>query len=108
MKINSTSPTPVSRVREILEKRSKNGEELGYEQENALEHSAEVCELDSKKAASLASKLMKEVPGLTDETALKLAEICPSEPALVKAIALYSQLELSDEDVDKILKTIKG
>lgn len=108
MKIISTSPAPVSRVKEVLEKRAEDGEELGYEQANALEHAKEFSILDSKKTISLASKLMKEVPSLTDDAAMKLAEIQPSSPELVRAIMLYSRLELQEEDTKKILGAIKG
>lgn len=108
MKVTSTSPTSVSRVKEILEKRAEDGEELGYEQANALEHAAEFSELDSTKVASLASKLKKEVAILSDEAAMKLAEIQPSSPELAKAILLYSKLELSEEELQKVLDTIKG
>ena len=108
MKIISTSPAPVSRVKEVLEKRAEGGEELGYEQANALEHAKEFSIADSKKTILLASKLMKEVPSLTDDAAMKLAEIQPSSPELVRAIMLYSRLELQEEDLKKILGAIKG
>ena len=108
MKVLSTTPTSVSKVKEVLEKRAENGEELGYEQQNALDHSVEFTELDAKKTASLASKLKKEVPSLTDDAAMKLAEIQPSGPELVRSILLYSKVELPEEEVTKVLTTIKG
>ena len=108
MKVLSTTPTSVSRVKEVLEKRAEDGEELGYEQQNALEHAAEFTELDAKKTSSLASKLKKEVASLTDDASMKLAEIRPSSPELVKSILLYSKVELPDEEVEKVLAAIKG
>ena len=108
MKVTSTSPVSVSRVKELLQKRADDGEELGYEQDNALEHATEFSDGDSKKVSALATKLKKELSSLTDEVAMKLAEIQPTEAPLVKAIALYSKLELSDEDIETVLKTIKG
>ncbi|MCP4646464.1 MAG: hypothetical protein GY852_01850 [bacterium] len=108
MKVLSTTPTSVSKVKEVLEKRAEDGEELGYEQQNSLEHAMEFTELDAKKTASLASKLKKEVPTLTGDAAMKLAEIQPSGPELVRSILLYSKVELPEEDVTKVLVTIKG
>ena len=108
MKVLSTTPTSVSKVKEVLEKRAEDGEELGYEQQNALEHAVEFTELDAKKTSSLASKLKKEVPSLTDHAAMKLAEIQPSGPELVRSILLYSKVELPEEEVEKVLATIKG
>ena len=107
MKVVSSSPAPLSRVKEALEKRAEDGEELGYEQLNALEHAKEFSISDSKKTASLASKLRKEVPSLTEEAAMKLAEIQPSSPELVRAIMLYSRIELKEEDITKILGAAK-
>jgi len=108
MKILSTTPTSVSKIKEVLEKRAEDGEELGYEQQNSLEHAVEFAELDAKKTASLASKMKKEVPSLTDDAAMKLAEIRPSGPELVKSILLYSKVELPEEEITKVLATIKG
>ena len=108
MKILSSSPISFSKVKEVLGKRAEGGEELGYEQVNALEHAAEFSLLDSKKTAALAAKLKKEVPSLTDETAMKLAEIQPSVPELARTILVYSKIELPDEEIDRALAIIKG
>ncbi len=108
MKVISTSPVPLSLVKEVLEKRAEAGEELGYEQANALEHAKAFSKMESKKVISLAGKLRKAVPQLNEDTSVKLAEISPSTPALVKAIALYQKAELKDEEVAAILKTITG
>ncbi len=106
MKVISTSPTSVSKIKELLEKRAEAQEELGYEQQNALEHGVEFAGKDSKKAAALASKLQKEVSSLNEESALKMAELCPQDPALIRMIA--ANPELSDEDIQKILSALKG
>ena len=108
MKVLSTSPVSLSKVKEVLEKRAKKDEELGYEQVNALEHATEFYRFDSKKTAALASKLKKEVPSLTDETAMKLAEIQPTTPELARMILVYSKVELPDEEIERTLTIIKG
>jgi len=108
MKVLSTTPTSVSKVKEVLEKRAEDGEELGYEQQNSLEHAMEFTESDAKKTASLASKLKKEIPSLTEDAAMKLAEIQPSGPELVRSILLYSKVELPEEEITTVLATIKG
>ena len=108
MKILSSSPVPLSKVKEILEKRAEGGEELGYDQQNALEHAGAFTLQDSKKTAALAAKLKREVPSLTEEAAMKLAEILPSSPELAKTILLYSKVELPDEEIERTLTIIKG
>jgi len=107
VKVLTSTPVPISKIKEVLEKRAETGEELGYEQVNALEHATEFSLLDSKKTASLASKLKKEISSLSDEAAMKLAEIQPTTPELIKTILLYSKLELSDEEIELILATVK-
>jgi DNA-directed RNA polymerase subunit F len=106
MKVNSTSPASVSKIKELLEKRADAEEELGYEQQNALEHGVEFAELTSKKVDSLAAKLKKEFPALSEEAAFKMAEILPPSVALVRMIA--SNPELSEEDAQKIISALKG
>jgi DNA-directed RNA polymerase subunit F len=109
MKVVSTAPTSAARVKELLAKRAEAGEELGYEQANALEHATALGEeLEAKKVAALAAKLGKEFPALGEEAAMKLAEIQPSSPELVRAILLYSKVELSEEEIKKVLDAIKG
>lgn len=108
MKVLTVTPVPLSKVKEVLEKRAEAGEELGYEQVNALEHAIEFSLLDSKKTASLAAKLRKEVPSLTEDAAMKLAEIQPSTPELARTILLYSKVELPDEEIERTLIIIQG
>jgi DNA-directed RNA polymerase subunit F len=106
MKVGSTSPASVSKIKEILEKRAKKEEELGYEQQNALEHGEEFADIDSKKVSALSSKLSKEFPSLSEEAAVKIAEIRPMDIALVKMIA--ANPDLSDEEAQKILSALRG
>ena|GEM_PF-851044 len=108
MKVLTVTPVPLSKVKEVLEKRAEAGEELGYEQVNALEHANEFSLADSKKMVSLAAKLRKEIPSLTEDTAMKLAEIQPSTPELARTILLYSKVELPDEEIERTLTIIKG
>ncbi|MBD3390262.1 hypothetical protein GF415_04920 [Candidatus Micrarchaeota archaeon] len=107
MRITGTEPTSITKVKEVLEARAEAGEELGYEQENALEHASEFAHSTSKKTAELASKLRKEVPELEEEAAMKLAEVLPSTPELVQAILTYTKTELTEDQVSKIVELTK-
>ncbi len=107
MKVTGTEPTSISKVKEVLEARAEAGEELGYEQENALEHASEFAHSPSKKTVALASKLRKEIPELEAEAAMKLAEVLPSTPELVQAILTYTKTELPEDKVNKIVELIK-
>ncbi len=108
MKVLSSTPIPVSKIKEVLEKRAEAGEELGYEQVNALEHATAFSLESSKKTLALAAKLKREVSALTEEAAMKLAEIQPSTPELTRTILLYSKVELPDEEIERTLTIIKG
>jgi len=108
MKVLTVTPVPLSKIKEVLEKRAEAGEELGYEQTNALLHATEFSILDSKKTTALAAKLKKEVPSLTEDATMKLAEIQPTSPELARTILLYSKVDLPDEEIERTLTIIKG
>ncbi len=104
MEIKSSRPVSVSEAKEIMAKRKEDGE-LGYEQSQSLENSERFAKLDADKARKSVQKL-KENPKISEDMAVKIVDICPDNPATLKAILVKDRVELSDDEIDKILKEL--
>ena len=104
MDIKSTKPVSLLEAKEILEKREKDGE-LGYEQSQALEHAKKFCNMDSKKLQKVLGTLTKNEK-VTDEIALKIIDVMPADSATIKAILAKDKIELSEEELNSIIKEL--
>ena len=104
MDIKETKTISIAEVKEILLKRQKEGE-LQYEQIQALEHAENINTVKLTKIASAVKELMKNEK-INQEVAIKLVDIQPKKPETVKSIILRSRLELSDEEIEEIIKII--
>jgi len=104
MEIKSTKPSSISNAKEILLKRKDDGE-LGYEQSQALESTQRFANLDVDKADGLVQKLVKNYK-MNEELAVKIVDIKPTTPATLRAILVRYRMEMSDEDVDRVLKEL--
>ena len=102
MKIKNSKPVPVSDAKEILSSRSADGE-LGYEQAQALDNAERFS--DSEKTKKILKALSKNEK-VTEELAAKIADIRPKKPETLKALLVKDRVELSDEEVDSILKEL--
>ena len=100
MKVKSSKIIPTSEAHKILTKRSEDGE-LGYEQSQALDHSAKRPETSKK----LLDALM-ENGKIDEELAVKLADIRPKTPATVRAILVKNKIDMSEEEIVAILKEL--
>ncbi|VVC02253.1 Uncharacterised protein [uncultured archaeon] len=105
MKINSSTPLTLARVKEMLKAREKEGE-LGYEQKQAQEYSEKFAKQERKKAEDLVDKVM-ENKKITRETAVILVNIAPTHPETVKTIVLKDKAELTDDEAQEIAKLFK-
>ena len=92
MEIKSSRPVSVSEAKEILTKRKEDGE-LGYEQMQAFENSERFAAPDSKKVERLVESV-KEIGKLSEETAIKIVDIRPDNPATLRAILVKDRIEL--------------
>jgi DNA-directed RNA polymerase subunit F len=102
MKVKTSSVVSVSEAKEILSKRQEDGE-LGYEQAQALEHAEKFCKEKPDKCKKIVEALAKHEK-VSEELAVKIADIGPSDPATLKAILAKDRIELSDEEAAAILK----
>jgi DNA-directed RNA polymerase subunit F len=103
MEIKSTRPASIAEAKDILEKRSKESE-LGYEQFQALEHGEKFAG-EPEAIKKLISALTKHEK-ITEELAIKLIDISPSDPSTVKSILVKDRVELSEEEINQILKEL--
>ena len=104
MEIKSSDPVSLAKVKEILSKRQKDGE-LGYEQAQALEHAEKFCNSDPGKVKKTIEALKKH-DKITEELAVKIADIGPTDPSTIKAILAKERIEISDEEAAAILKDV--
>jgi DNA-directed RNA polymerase subunit F len=103
MKILSSTPVSVSEVKEILEKRQKEGE-LNYEQTLALEHAEKADSAKGmKKKVEEVQDSFKKIPLAT---AIKIVDIKPKQPATLRAILVQGKVDLNEEEINELLKII--
>ena len=103
MENEKTEPVPESEIKAELEKRKKEEEELAYEQAQALEHAEKYIELTPAKMKKLVEDIRKNEK-IPLETAIKIAEIMPKHVSTLKAILIKDKVELSDEELNAVIK----
>lgn len=104
MDIKSSKPVTVSEASEILSKRKEDGE-LGYEQSQAQESAEKFAKHPPEKARKIASEIASGGK-VSVELAAKIVDISPDNPATLKAILVKDKVELSDEEISRILKEL--
>ncbi|MFH1394506.1 MAG: hypothetical protein ABII71_01345 [Candidatus Micrarchaeota archaeon] len=102
MEVVSTKPVSVLQVKEELTKRNEGGE-LGYEQAQALEHADNTVTLTPAKHEKLVEEL-KKIDGMTEEAALKVGDVMPKHVSTLKALLMKEKIELSDGDLENVIK----
>ncbi len=105
MEIISSKPVGGWVLKDLLEKRSKD-EELGYEQQQSAEYLEKFSKLKAKDAEKLVAELKKNSK-VTEETAIKIAELLPKQADTLKAILAKDKVELNDEEIASVLASIK-
>jgi len=104
MDVKSSRAASVSEAKDILAKRKEDGE-LGYEQSQALENSERFSAADTSRDAKLVETLVKKNK-LSGEAAIKVVDIRPANAPTLKAILLKEKMDISEEEIEAILKEI--
>jgi DNA-directed RNA polymerase subunit F len=104
MNVRGTKPVTVAEARELLSERKEIGE-LGYEQSQALEHAEKFTRFDTAKAKKAVSAIMK-AGKVSESIAVKIVDICPENAATLKAILTKDKVELSEEEMNDIIKEL--
>ncbi|UCE91032.1 MAG: RNA polymerase [Methanobacteriota archaeon] len=95
----------LAEVKEVLLKRQE-AQELTAEQKLALEHSQKFSRLEAKKARKLIREL-GELEFLTQQNAVKIADIMPTHADDVRVIFAKERANLEKKDVEKILSVVE-
>ena len=98
-------PVSLSEVKTILNKLSKEREELLYEQRIALEHAQQFAKLPVKKTNDMIKELMK-LEFLEQVHAYKLADLLPNTKDDIKSIFAKERITLREENIKKILEIV--
>ena len=104
MDVKSSKAITVSEAKEILAKRKEDGE-LGYEQTQALENCEKYAKHEGEKARKLVDTLAKGGK-INRDTAIKIVDVGPDNAATLRAILVKDRIELSEEEINEILKEL--
>lgn len=103
-KVLSVNPVPLVKVKEMLKEIAKEGE-LTYEQTLTLKYADKFSKITRAKAEKLIEDLMK-IEGMTEEIAIKITDLLPQNEEILSLI-ISKKVKISDEDMKKIIKTVK-
>jgi DNA-directed RNA polymerase subunit F len=104
---SETAKRPVTSAEalEILEKR-KEDDKLGYEQELAHDHIAKYGGASAAEGRKMKKELMEL--GVTEATAIKIADIMPIDVAQLKHILVLEKKNYDEEDIKKMMEIVEG
>ena len=102
MEVKSSRPAAYSEVKEILEGRKKEQEQLGYEQTQSLENLEKFTKFSKAETEKLVEKIAK-AGKLNDDQAVKVVDVRPGNPGTLRAVLAKDRVEVSDEQVKEIL-----
>ena len=98
-------PVSLSEVKNILNKLSKEREEMLYEQRIALEHAQKFAKLPVKKTNDMIKELTK-LEFLEQVHAYKIADLLPKNKDDIKTIFAKERITLGENNIKKILEIV--
>ena len=98
-------PVPLSEVKNILKKVSKDRKEMLYEQKIALEHATKFAKLPVKKTEDMLKELL-EIKDITELSAVKIADILPKTEDDVRTIFAKERITITGNEIKKILDIV--
>ena len=104
LEIISEELVPNSKAKEFLEKIEG---EPKYEQKNSLEILKRFAKLDSNKIDELIAEL-KKIEKLRDRQIISIVNFLPEDRDDLRAVLHKDYSSLTDEEIDAVLKTVKG
>jgi len=97
---------PLSEVKQMLKKVSKDRKEMIYEQRIALEHAQKFAKLSVKKTNDLI-KGLSELDSVEHNHAIKIADLLPQTEDDVKTIFAKERITLKENETKRILEIVK-
>jgi DNA-directed RNA polymerase subunit F len=104
MEIKSSKPVSLTDAKKVLAERSEEGE-LGYEQSQALGHAEKFAKFTPDRVIKLLAFLTKN-DKIKEDLAINIIDICPTDPATLKAILIKHRVELSEDEIAQIIKEL--
>ncbi len=105
MNVISSRPLTVSEAKSMLDERGKEIP-LESEQIQASEHAERFNHHDADTCAGLVKELVKEKK-LDPEIATKIVDISPTHTETLKAVLVMKRIEMSDDDANELVKTLR-
>ena len=102
---DNARPVSLSEVKNILNKLSKEREEMLYEQRIALEHAQKFAKLPVKKTNDMIKEL-KKLEFLEEIHAYKIADLLPKTKEDIKTIFAKERITLGENKIKKILEIV--
>ncbi len=98
-------PVTVAEVENILEKRQKEGE-LGFEQQTTLDYASKTKRLKKEDAVKLVKELVK-IEKVSEEIAVKIADIAPKNAVEVNLLFSKERHVLEPDEVKQVLEIVE-
>jgi len=95
-----------SEARKILEKKTDEIGELGYEQKNALEHLKRFSKTSGKRITEMIDALSK-IERLKERHIMIIVNILPQTTDELKILFSNEMIELGDDEMKKIINIVK-
>jgi len=96
----------IPEVHHLLEKERANRGELSYEQKLSLDHAKAFDRLGSREKAEELRAELAELDRLTDEQAIKVVDLLPTDADELEAVFSEDRRELTAEDADTIMSIV--
>lgn len=96
----------LAEVKNMLEKAQKEREEMTYEQKIALEHARRFARINKTTADKLVKDLRSAFPNMEEKYAIRIADLVPQHPDDVASILQKARMDLSEEDLEKVIQII--
>ncbi|MBU2560442.1 RNA polymerase Rpb4 family protein [archaeon] len=100
-------PVSNSEAKAVLDKLSKTGKELNYEQRIAAEYLAKFPGLSITKSKKLIEELLELNQKIKPDLAVKIADLLPKDEEDVRAIFTKERFTLTKEEIKAILELVQ-
>ena len=108
VEIVNETPMSLADMREILLKIKKRDKELNFRANKTLDYLTKITKQNKKEVTELKEKLQKlELTRLKERHLVKIIDILPKDLDSLRAVFSGEGITLKQEDLNKILETIK-
>jgi len=104
-RVTGEKPVLLAKVKEILEKRKKEGEELEYGQRLTYDYAQKFTKVDPKKVEELMKRLMEL--GIKEHQAVMIIDFMPKNKGEIDLIFSKERTKLSEEETKKVLDILE-